>query len=143
MAFLNWESSYSVGVPRLDSQHQQLVQLLNELHSAMMAGAANAALSGILFRLISYTKTHFAEEEAHMRAIRFPGLAEHKNQHDRLTAEVGKLAADLQAGKVALSMNVMNFMKNWLKNHILGADQEYKLHQSGVLRSSGQRLVVA
>ena len=39
--------------------------------------------------------------------------------------EVAAFQADFEAGKAALTMDLMDFLKNWLKEHIMGTDMQY------------------
>ncbi len=59
MALFNWSEEYSVNVNGLDNQHKKLVDLINELHSAMKEGKSKEVLGKIIEELISYTKFHF------------------------------------------------------------------------------------
>jgi hemerythrin len=125
MALITWSSAYSVGIPEIDSQHQRLVRLTNELHDAMITGSGAAALGKILDDLIAYTRGHFATEERMMQAKHFDGYAAHKMEHDRLTAKVLTLQREFKAGRMALSIEVLQFLKLWLDHHILGTDKKY------------------
>lgn len=64
MALLTWSSKYSVGVTAMDNQHTVLFGILNDLHSAMMNGQAQKLTGELLRKLVSYTREHFAAEEA-------------------------------------------------------------------------------
>ena len=38
MALITWTDKMSVGIAKIDKEHQGLVELLNTLHSEMLAG---------------------------------------------------------------------------------------------------------
>ena len=120
-----WKDSYKVGIAKIDAQHYTLVSLLNKLHQAMMEGKDRAALTGILDDLIGYTKIHFGTEEQLMQKNSYPGFAKHRAEHASLANKVLAFRRDFQAGKVALSIELMRFLKDWLKSHILGSDMQY------------------
>ena len=63
MALITWNEQYSVNVSEMDIQHQRLFELINQLHSAMLAGKGNETMDGILHGLKEYTITHFSAEE--------------------------------------------------------------------------------
>jgi len=125
MAFLKWHAALSVQVERFDEQHKVLVGLLNDLHSAIMEGRGNAALGGVLGGVTQYAVTHFADEERLMLEHAYPGLTEHRAEHAKLVAQVEALKARFRAGQAALTVDVMVFLKDWLVNHIQGADRKY------------------
>ena len=134
MALMEWSPAFSVKVKKLDDQHKKLVEMINQLHAAMKAGQGNAMLGVVLQQLISYTSSHFVDEETLMQAHGFSGLAAHKIDHEKFVNQVLDLQKKFQAGSVMLTINVMNFLKDWLVNHITGVDQKYAdfLNSKGV-----------
>jgi len=120
-----WNPEYSVGIGSIDSQHQTLFRLAGELHAALSAGQGKAALGRILDRLVQYTATHFAHEERLMRLCDYPDLAAHKAQHAALARQVMQFQADFQSGRAAITVQLMQFLRNWLDSHIRGSDQKY------------------
>ena len=125
MAFLTWNDKYSVGIRNLDDQHKKLIEILNQLYEAMKAGKGNEILGKVLVDLITYTKTHFAAEENLMQIRNYPHFAAHKAEHDKLTKKAVELEQQFRAGKTALSVEVAQFLKTWLNDHILGMDKKY------------------
>ena len=61
MALFAWNDAYTLAVPEIDRQHQQLFAYAGQLHSAMMAGQGREVLAPILSNLIAYTRAHFAD----------------------------------------------------------------------------------
>ena len=125
MALLTWKEEYSVGVPSIDQQHSQLVSILNELHQAMMSGTAREVTGSLLKKLIEYTKTHFASEERLLSSTRFPDFDQHRKAHVDLVSQVSDFAARYEAGEMAVNLHLLNFLRDWLTSHILGADRQY------------------
>lgn len=125
MAFLKWEDRYSVKVPEMDRQHQHLVGIINRLHDEMTQGAPPEALAAILKDLIRYTQVHFRREEELMAAAAYPSLDRHKREHQDLTNQVLQFQSDLEAGRLALSISLLNFLKSWLRDHIVRSDTGY------------------
>src|SRR5512143_2138732 len=113
-----WKDSYSIHVAEIDGQHQALFRLAGELHAAMMTGQGKTALARVLDRLIDYTRVHFAHEESLMRQHQFPQLEAHKAEHDSFTAEVMRFQGEFLSERAAMSVQVMQFLKNWLEKHI-------------------------
>lgn len=130
----HWLPAYSVGIAAIDEQHQRLVALINQLHQAMLKRQSKAVMGHILARLVEYTDVHFAFEEDLMARYEYPGYHTHQKVHDEMRAKVLALQEDHSAGRVVISMQVMDFLKNWLATHILGTDQLYRdfLQQEGV-----------
>lgn len=125
MAFFVWDNKYSVGVREIDNQHKILVDMLNELYEAMQSGKGNEILTGIILKLINYTKTHFATEERYFEKFSYPDTLSHKKEHEKFTEKVLAFKNDFNAGRVSLSVSITSFLKDWLVSHIQGIDKKY------------------
>lgn len=134
MPLVTWSAEYSVNVKELDAQHHKLFDMINELHEAMRAGKGKDTASAVLAKLVEYTKTHLAYEEKLMKQHGYPGYNDQKIAHDALTRQVGEYAAKLKDGK-ATTIEIMNFLKEWLTKHILVTDKRYAafFNSKGVL----------
>ncbi len=134
MAFMTWTDTLSVGVQTLDNQHTVLVETLNDLHAAMMKGQARTVAGQLLHKLVDYTRDHFATEEAMMEAANYPALATHRLKHRELTKQVEEFVARFEKGDITLSVQLLNFLSEWLTTHIQGEDQKYGpcLNERGV-----------
>ena len=120
-----WKPVYSVNVASIDAQHQNLLAIGRELLDSMSSGHGQAATGKILDRLVQYTTVHFAYEERLLQTNGYPDFMAHKAEHDALVKKVLQFQVDFNAGRVALSIDLVRFVKNWLIGHIQGSDQEY------------------
>jgi hemerythrin-like metal-binding protein len=120
-----WKPEYSVKIDSIDAQHKILFGLASELRNAMAKGQGKAALESILDRLVAYTVAHFANEEVLMAKYKYPRLAEHKVEHEALTKKVKQLREELKTGQSVLTVDVMQFLQNWLSKHIQHSDMRY------------------
>ena len=131
---LAWKTEYSVGISEIDQQHKGLVGMMNELHDAMMQGKGSEVLGGILKRLIEYTQVHFKTEEDLFEKYGYPRAKEHIAEHKKLIADVEKFNRDYLADKAILSVDLLDFLGDWLKKHIVVSDRAYTpfLNSKGV-----------
>lgn len=125
MAFIEWKDSYSVGMPDIDHQHMRLVDIINRLHDSMRAGATQTQLVHIAHDLLDYTREHFAYEERMIAAAGYPHVAEHAQKHRAMTAQVEAFCDNVRAAKATIPLKLMDFLKNWLTQHILATDMDY------------------
>lgn len=125
MALINWDDSFSVGVKRIDDQHQKLVSMINELSDAMRQGKGKDVLGKIVTGLVDYTVTHFSLEEKLFVQVGYGDALAHKKTHEAFVAKVKAFKEDFDKGRIALSVEVMNFLSDWLKTHIKGTDKQY------------------
>jgi hemerythrin-like metal-binding protein len=129
MAYMDWSDNLSVGVDSVDKQHKKLVSMVNYMFDAMKSGKGRDILNKILDGLVDYTIVHFAYEEKLFAATDYSGAIEHKKQHDDLTKQVLAIQEKVKSGaSFTLSMEVMEFLKNWLVNHIIGSDKKFGPH---------------
>ena len=125
MALLTWSEENSVGVLALDSQHQALFEMLNELHAAMMTGQAKNLTGPLLRRLVDYTRTHFTAEVHLMQSAQFPGLAAHRVTHRDLIRQVQDFTRRHERGEIMLNLHLLAFLREWLIQHIQREDKAY------------------
>ncbi len=128
MSTFAWDDSYSVGVHQFDAQHQKLFQIINSLADAMRVGKGEDVIREVVGQLAVYTRTHFLQEEVAMRQTGYPDLASHQVQHNKLLADVEKYKSDLLEGRKPNLVAVLNFVQNWLVQHIQKSDKKYSDH---------------
>ena len=125
MALVKWDDSFSVKVTEIDRQHQKLVSMINELSDAMKQGKGKEILCKIINGLIRYTATHFNTEEKYFDRFRYPEADNHKKEHVAFVQKVSDFKSGFEEGKLTLTIDVMNFLSDWLRKHIKGADKLY------------------
>ncbi|MCB1918799.1 MAG: hemerythrin family protein [Candidatus Competibacteraceae bacterium] len=126
--FVEWSDELSVGIEEIDAQHKVLVDLLNEIHEAIQQGRTVQTTKGIIDRLGEYTRVHFAVEESLMRILHYPDYERHKEEHDKLIAQLADVHAKWEKGKGAVGIELTHFLKNWLAEHIMEGDKRYTAH---------------
>jgi len=124
MAFFDWKDSLTVGNPMIDRDHKMLIQYVNEMHQAMMAGNGKDIVGSILDKLVAYTKEHFGREEIFWKSNRLATFDQHLKRHTDILRQVADFEAKYKAGASAISIDLMNFLRDWLTNHIVKTDQE-------------------
>lgn len=134
MPFMAWDDSYSVKVQRCDREHQKLFQIINALQDAMGAGKGRDFIKRIVQELNSYSKYHFTTEEMLLALANYPLLSAHRTEHQAFIDAVTKFEKSLADGNSLISVEVMDFLRNWLSSHILKTDRQYSdhLNRSGI-----------
>jgi hemerythrin-like metal-binding protein len=125
MALFEWNENLSVKVIEMDEQHKKLIGLINALNDAMANRKGAEALKKTLDEMTNYTVEHFGNEEKYMTAFNFPGTFMQKQEHKKFIDKTRELQKGLAEGKLMLSMETMNFLKDWLQKHIMGMDKHY------------------
>jgi len=133
MALMEWTDEYSVNVEEIDKQHKQLVAMLNQFYKELTADddsseSKKRALNGLVGKMAEYTVYHFQTEETLMERSAYPSLRAHKKEHDEFVAKVTDVKDRFESGKLILTVEVTNFLKKWLREHILGVDKRLGSH---------------
>jgi hemerythrin-like metal-binding protein len=124
-SMFEWKDDYAVGIGSIDAQHQGLFAIGRELYAAMSAGQGKSVLARLLDRLVQYTAVHFAHEERLMQLHHYPDFAKHKAEHDALVKRVQAFQTEFRGGRATMAVQVLQFVKDWLENHIKGSDLAY------------------
>ncbi|MBK7415764.1 MAG: hemerythrin domain-containing protein [Dechloromonas sp.] len=74
-------------------------------------------------RISAVARSHFVLEEALMRLHGYPDLEQHIAEHRAFSARLAQL--EEQAIRQDVSLHIIEFIKQWLMNHIGGSDQSY------------------
>ncbi len=125
MAFLSWHERYSVGHAEIDAQHQKLFELVNLFDDVIQMGIPGE-LNRIVDDLISLSVAHFRFEEQLLQGADFPRLAAHRKLHEELIVQVKEMRIQMKDGGHQSMKGIVRFLADWLTNHILREDMEYK-----------------
>lgn len=135
MELFKWDESFSVGVEKLDSQHKQLIDMINKLYYNMKLGKSTDILVPLFFDLFEYTQVHFRFEEKLMLDKKFPLFQLHKKEHDNFINELDDIYNKFNHKSISAGFDVMELLKNWLINHICLSDKKYKPYMKEGLSS--------
>lgn len=120
-----WSESFVNGVSEFDNQHKYLVELVNKLYKGMKLGYSNEAVGRTLGELIEYTSSHFSCEEKLMVEHQYPDYDSHIKIHRDLVAKVVDFQKKFNSGEATVSLDLLEFLKDWLIGHIKGVDRKY------------------
>lgn len=123
--FVEWKDEYSVGLESIDSQHKKLLNLINQLQTAVDYSTGEEFEREALDELVNYTKTHFTYEEGLMKDNGYPDYEPHKAQHEKMVKHVEEVLLEYEKNQDTAMSNATTFLKDWLINHINGTDKQY------------------
>jgi hemerythrin-like metal-binding protein len=119
MEKITWVPSLSVGVAEIDRQHKQLIAMDGTTVSS-------ETVSGVLTDMTEYADYHFGSEEKHMQAYGYPDLEVHKNQHAEFIRKTAEFSLATMAYKETIPTEILSYLRDWLVEHIMKADMQYK-----------------
>lgn len=126
MAYFEWAQDMIIDGGPIDADHRNLVDLVNELHTATSQGHGHEVIKSIMERVMRYTKEHLAREEQIMASIHFPNLDKHKQGHAKFAKQLGELQLKYEQGSATVASQLSTVLRDWLSLHIRRSDKEIK-----------------
>lgn len=125
---IDWHESYRIGIPALDADHEQMVDMMNGFFRQLESGGDEKTMADHLHGLIALTRDHFEREESLMDQSFYAMLPDHKAEHDRLLAALDAFRERRESAQSPLEMTLdtANFLRGWLVDHIMHKDQKAK-----------------
>ncbi|EFC46050.1 predicted protein [Naegleria gruberi] len=106
-----YDDSFCVGNAEINEQHKKLFELINALD-------ANRTCGTTLKTLLDYVVMHFKTEEDLFAKHAWSESAAHKEIHDKFVQDA--------LGLTSVGDAEMQFIRQWLVDHIMGSDMKYK-----------------
>lgn len=129
MPLMQWSEKMSVGLAELDSDHKQLIRVINQLGADAINRDRRDAVRQSLFALLRYAEFHFAREEKVMAACQYPGIEEHKIEHREFVDKMHRLSQSFDENPEdsadVVNETLLNYLQDWLNHHILIEDKAY------------------
>ena len=123
--FITWNEFYELGINAIDEQHEKLVDMINRLYDAFMAGKAQEITNDILNEMEEYAHYHFKTEEDIFGKHKYPDTDAHLLLHKVFFEKTSLYKEEHAAGKEDIHYKLLDYLKDWLLNHIQGADVKY------------------
>lgn len=122
---VEWSNKLSTGMRIIDEQHKMLLNYINSLHLAMQRGLTDAQMLDILTVLYDYTVSHFSTEELYFTRSDYRDINNHLEQHRKFTKQIADYREAVANGSAQVSLELLNFLRDWLIHHIQGTDLQY------------------
>lgn len=118
----SWDESLETGNEMIDSQHHQLLNLLDEVKDAFKS---HNDILHILDKVTALTMTHFLCEEELMTEVNYPSDVTKKmiEQHKTFKAYIRLRIIEFRQSKKLTGQPLQSFIVNYLKDHEFKADR--------------------
>ncbi len=124
---------YYTGIEFIDKEHARLFELARETHELLyddLLQDKSDQIVHLVSELINYTKIHFSHEEAYQKSIHYPHIEAHAAQHRQfedslLEIDLDEIEHDFESQNDTVE-NLLDFLINWLINHIQKVDMYIK-----------------
>lgn len=142
MAAFQWDECFVTGLDVVDEQHHELVKLMNRFGDLLMQpnGATRDEVDRVFEELAAYSRFHFDEEEAMMRAVGLDSrhVKHHREDHAGFLQDVSRMHATTVNADHEGASRLLTYLTNWLAYHILGTDQTMAVLISAVNQGKSQ-----
>ncbi|MBT7943870.1 MAG: hemerythrin family protein [Alphaproteobacteria bacterium] len=132
MTIAQWSDDFKTGEEEIDKEHWGLFAQINDLSDKLSQGAAESSVVSTLDALVVYVEVHFEHEERLMEETGYPDLESHKKAHRALDLRVAEFQdAFLRSPETFDYDALMEFLSNWLHQHILKLDMDFAAYHKG------------
>jgi hemerythrin len=121
---MRWTSDLATGNDVVDSEHRELIALINQLELAG-SGPDGIGIAQALEELTDYVFVHFQMEEKLMRREGYPtdAFEAHIAEHRQLDQATQKLVQQYSDGTLNTVEPIVTFLNEWLRHHIAQVDR--------------------
>ena len=127
MALIEWRTEFETGVADVDHEHRELVDIINDLHAEIAAGADRRRVSEFLGEVFARIAAHFALEESIMRKHAYDEYEAHKSEHERLLDEIRDIMDEVEDGSDSYREALAGTVRDWFVDHFKSKDA--RLHR--------------
>ncbi len=125
MGFITWTDELSVGMDEIDDQHKELVKMINQFYDDIASKSSNDNIVALIQKMADYTVYHFNTEEKYFADFNYKFTEEHKQAHAGFVSKVLDVQEKIRSGKLVVSFEITSFLRDWLREHIMGSDRKY------------------
>lgn len=118
----------TTGASEIDDQHKEWVRRFNQFEDAVIYRKGTEAIHDALQFFLSYTETHFPDEEALMEKYNCPAAALNRAEHERFREKLLAMESWIRSEGASL-VEVIELkvdMEQWLINHICKVDTQLR-----------------
>lgn len=123
-----WNASLAIGIPLIDTQHQQLLDQLDALANALKTGKGEYELKSIVKFLEMYVNQHFSYEEQCMHRYQCPVARMNQDAHQIFVHRMQLICQEIERSGATLTLanRVQQELTNWFVSHIQMIDTQLK-----------------
>ena len=120
---LKWnDQMHGIGIAKLDSQHREILNLVNQIASAVANGSMIGTTRSLVNDLVAISQIHFAYENELMLEYGYPYMQSHVENHDELMNQIQNLVEDIIGSKRERAELISAYLNDWVEKHIIKSD---------------------
>ena len=123
MTLVEWRNEFNIGIPSVDHEHQELVELINALHNKVKALEPKTTVGEFFGQLASKISDHFEHEERLMREQSYFEYDAHKAEHEKLLEELAEIRDNYEIGAyLDFEGDLAKHLDDWFTIHFKTKD---------------------
>jgi hemerythrin-like metal-binding protein len=119
---LEWNERYSVGIPAVDHEHREIIELINTLVGRIVESPASEENLEYLGEIYARIAAHFALEEKIMREAGYDEYADHSSDHGRLLDDIREMMDEYEDRRAFDAEAFVERLDRWFGDHFRTRD---------------------
>ncbi|MDH5632347.1 MAG: bacteriohemerythrin [Gammaproteobacteria bacterium] len=125
MSLIEWRDDFELGIADVDHEHRQLIDLINELHTALAENNSSEQLQDFLGEVYARMAAHFALEERVMRELDYDEYVQHKDDHEQLLDGLRDIMDKYEDEQEYSDAEMASHLNSWFGNHFKSMDARF------------------
>jgi len=130
MNLLKWKPAYSLGIPSVDLEHREMIDMINIVYAGLDANTDPEKIEAALEDIYAGISSHFALEERHMRNADYEEYEDHKDEHEDLLDQIRDLMDEFADNPDSGRESLQKSLSDWFGKHFATFDARLH-HQLG------------
>lgn len=127
MALIEWRDEFKIGIEEVDFEHQELIELINELYVEAKGEDSAMAVMDCLEEIFAKISAHFALEEKVMRDLQYDQYEDHKEDHERLLDSIMDIMDEYMDNPALDEEKFSDRLNDWFVKHF--STKDARLHK--------------
>ena len=127
MTLIEWKDEFNLGVPSIDHEHHELIDLINEAFDHVVGSDSNTVIQYYLGEIYARISAHFALEEKIMREKKYDQYEDHKQDHEKLLDDIRDIMDEYDEQDIVDCKKLGDSLTHWFTNHFKTKDA--RLHK--------------
>ncbi|MDD5174955.1 MAG: bacteriohemerythrin [Sterolibacterium sp.] len=123
---MDWKPEHSVGIREIDDQHKKVIEIISRIEQSVKLQRGWREIVYDVVDLRVFAKSHFEFEEGLMRMFGYKEYTKHTGEHEHFFRKLTEIESKSVSNLV--ESELLKFLRDWLKNHILVEDKSYAEH---------------
>src|SRR5215472_17251371 len=128
MRVFKWNAGHAVYLPEIDAEHRAIFSAAGDVQKAVEGNVPVARILEGLHRLLTAAENHFAHQERLMQETHYSSFSWRARQLDAALKRLKQFAERIGAGEEGTEVLMLEFLSNWMRDHLAVADRMMGAH---------------